>query len=350
MRYLYLLLSVLACGCQQADNQGTTTNTNSIDQLIEQQQSVYRSNVVVMVSQRGKLVYSKTVGNFNTNSTLAIASASKWLSAAVIMSLVDEGKLSLSDSVGKYLPIFNRYRKGGITLGQLFSHTSGFPSESPQGFEDRRDLTLAQAVDSIAVQVSLVAQPGKVFRYGGLSMHIAGRMAEVVSGKKWNVLFGEKIGIPCQMSSTVYSPLSPNNPKIAGGVTSSARDLLNFTEMMVAKGIWNGKRILSEAAVSQLSSDQTNAATIGYTAYIGGNAYTPFGMINPVRYGIGVWLDVVNPQTGEVLEYTSPGAFGTHPWVNNPQQLAGVIFTMSQWLETKNASLQLREQVRKAFP
>ena len=73
-------------------------------------------------------------------------------------------------------------------------------------------------------------------------------------------------------------------------------------------------------------------------------------MINPVRYGIGVWLDVVNPQTGEVLEYTSPGAFGTHPWVNNPQQLAGVIFTMSQWLETKDASLQLREQVRKAFP
>lgn len=349
MRYFILLMGVLVLSCQSDNTPTAPVDTQQLDQFLTNNSATYRSNVVVLISQNQRLVYSKAIGSYTPNTPLPIASASKWLSGAVIMALIDEGKLSLSDSVGKYLPIFTRHRKGSITLRQLFSHTSGFPGNSPQGFEDSKTLTLAQAVDSLAARTALVASPGAAFSYGGVSMHIAGRIAEVVSGKKWQQLFEEKIGIPCAMTKTVYSPLNPNNPLIAGGANSSAQELLNFTEMMVAKGTWNGKRILSETAVQALTSDQTANARIVYTPFATGNPYTPYGPLNPVRYGVGVWLDVVEPQTAQTIECSSPGAFGTHPWINSSQQLAGVLFTFSQGNEANALSLQFREYVRNTF-
>jgi len=84
----------------------------------------------------GKGVYSKGFGNYSADSRLLIASCSKWLSAGLIMKLVDEGSLQLSDTLGKFLPLFTQYGKGNITMAQLFSHTSGFPGDAPQGYEN----------------------------------------------------------------------------------------------------------------------------------------------------------------------------------------------------------------------
>ena len=53
-------------------------------------------------------------------------------------------------------------------------------------------------------EVELVAEPGAEFRYGGLSMQVAGRIAEVVSGKSWAKLFEERITGPCEMPNTRY--------------------------------------------------------------------------------------------------------------------------------------------------
>jgi CubicO group peptidase (beta-lactamase class C family) len=221
----------------------------------------YKGNAVLMVSQNGKIVLNKKWGTFNENTPQPVASATKWLSGAVLMALVDEGKLSLNDSIGKFLPIFTKYKKGNITIRQCFSHTTGFPSETPEGYENDRSISLAACVDLTAQNTKTIAKPGLSFVYGNVGMQIAGRIAEVVSGKSWQELFNQKIGIPCGMSVT-YSPLSPKNPRIAGGAVTSARDYLNFLEMIVNKGVFNGKKVLSEQAVSEMLKDQTNAAAI----------------------------------------------------------------------------------------
>lgn len=317
---------------------------SAVDAFVTQNLASYNGSVVVLVSRNGKLIYQKNWGSLTETTVKPIASASKWLSAGVIMALVDEGKLSLSDSLGKFLPIFTKHGKGKITIRQLFSHTSGFPGDSPQGYEDRRDLTLAQAVDSLAVYTKLLTPPGTAFYYGGVGMQIAGRVAEVASGKAWQALFNEKIGQPCNLTA-VYSPSKPQHPLVPGGVSTSARSLLNFVEMVVNKGVFNGKRVLSEAAVSAMLSDQTAGASIQYTPYVGGNPYTT-PAVNPVRYGIGNWLDV-KAANGTLLESCSPGAFGTHPWQDSAHGVAGVIFTVSEGVISRTASLQIRELVRK---
>lgn len=330
---LLCLYSTIVCG-QRYD-------FSAVDKFIEDHAAAYDDGVAVLVTQNGKVIYKKEL-DLRVDDKRLIASCSKWLSGAVIMSLVDEGKLSLTDTVGKFLPIFTQYHKGNITIRQLFSHTSGFPGNSPNHYESSAFMTLESAVDSIAVNTALIHTPGEKFNYGGVSMQVAGRIAEIVSGKSWQELFNEKIGKPCDMKAN-YIIMSFRNPMIAGGVRTSATDYMHFLEMIVNKGVYNNTRVLSETAITTMLQDQTNGAEIENTPYLR-NPFSP-QPDKPVRYGIGNWIDVVNPD-GKILETSSPGAFGTHPWQDEVHHVAGIIFTRTELKKSALVSLQIRQMIR----
>ena len=81
---------------------------------------------VVLVVRDGSVIHEASVGDVEPSTVIPIASASKWLTSATIMTLVDEGKLALDDPVAKYLPAF----KGGkrkVRVRHLLSHTTGLP-------------------------------------------------------------------------------------------------------------------------------------------------------------------------------------------------------------------------------
>ena len=84
---------------------------------------------VIMVYKDGKIIFSKSAGEFTPKTQAPIASSSKWLTAALIMALVDDGKISLDDKISKHLPIFTKYSKGFITIRQCLSHLTGIESE-----------------------------------------------------------------------------------------------------------------------------------------------------------------------------------------------------------------------------
>jgi len=73
-----------------------------------------------------------------------IASSSKWLSAALVMTFVDEGKLRLDDTVGMYLPVSTQHGKGGVTVRQCLSHLTGI-KEPP--LRQEREMELVRLVD-----------------------------------------------------------------------------------------------------------------------------------------------------------------------------------------------------------
>lgn len=272
-----------------------------------------------LITINGKVVYSKSYGGYLDSTVRKIASCSKWLSGAVLMSLVDQGKLSLDDTVGKYLPVFSQYGKGNITLAQLVSHTSGLPGSSARDYEDDQNITLAQCADSIAKNVALIAQPGSKFDFGNVSMQVAGRVCEVVSGQKWNTLFQDNIAVPCGMSYTNYG-LDPN-PSIANGASSSPRDYSIFLYMIMNNGTaLNGRQVLSQKAISAMEQGLTSKATVAYSPY-------PASLLPATNfYGVGNWRDDVAPGDS-LIESSSPGAFGTHPWINRDKKLTGLIFT-----------------------
>lgn len=285
----------------------------------------FRSNSATIIMSPSKYLFTKTTGQYTLDSITPIASASKWLSAGVIMSLVDEGLLSLDDTCGKYLPTF-KGAKSGITIRQLMSHTSGLPGNS--SYESNRKITLQQAVDSIGLLVALVSTPGTQFRYGGASMQVAGRIAEIVTGEPWDSIFAKRIARPLGITRTDYEGLGQtDNPQIAGGAQSTAEDYAKFLTMLLNKGLVNGKRLLSENAIKILSADQTQNAVIASSPF---DAYSPFDTnMAKSRYGIGNWVETPTKSSGAVYDNSSQGAFGFTPWIDWNRNVAGVIAVRS---------------------
>ncbi len=89
-------------------------------------------------------------------------------------------------------------------------------------------------------------------------MHIVGRIAELVTGKSWAILFKERIADPCAMQVSSYG--DTDNAYIAGGLQTVPADYLNFLQMILDYGVFGQKRVLSEEAIEVFFTPQTRKA------------------------------------------------------------------------------------------
>ncbi len=258
---------------------------SSINQLLEEKKDDFKGHVIMVVKQKDSTLYQHQIGLAKLDTKVPIASASKWLSAAVILTLVDQGLLSLDDSIGKYLPAFSKYGKGHPTIRQCLTHTSGFPAYAPFKYND---IGLAQLVDSMAKYVPLKNVPGAAFNYGGMSFRIAGRIAEVVSGKSWNELFLTNISSPCEMNTTVYCH-EKVTPDLGGGVCSTPSDYLNFLSMVAGNGVYKGKQVLSSASVKEFFKSQIPTKVRDEMTRNNPEMKT-FANGKLISYGLGTWI------------------------------------------------------------
>ncbi|MEO7489659.1 MAG: serine hydrolase domain-containing protein, partial [Ferruginibacter sp.] len=180
--------------------------------------SGYYNGASIIIKKNNKVVYKNYFGNYKPETVAFIASAGKWLAAATIAAVVDEGKLNWNDKVKKYLPEFTD-AKGEATLAQLLSHTAGYPDYQPKGEPIDIYQTLKESVAHI-VNLPADTLPGTKFKYGGLAMQVAGRMAEIATGKDLETLFQQKIATPLFMSSTHFTPVDSTGghaPMLGGG-------------------------------------------------------------------------------------------------------------------------------------
>src|SRR5215207_8697687 len=122
-----------------------------LDAALNQYQKLLGNNVVALV-WTDTLVFKKEMGEFDSKTEAPIASASTWLTAALILELVDEGKLSLEDKVSQYLPVYEKYGKNYITLRHCLSHFTGIQSEKGmKALLDRKKFpSLEEEVESFA--------------------------------------------------------------------------------------------------------------------------------------------------------------------------------------------------------
>lgn len=239
-------------------------------------------------------------GDYTTATRQPIASCSKWLSAALVMTFVDEGTLKLTDTIGKYLPILSKNGKGGITISQCLSHTTGI--KAPELKENLKEMktydNMEGAIAAIAT-LPIEGKPGTVFHYSNTGLQIAGAVLEKISGKSFDALFAERIAQPLGMKDTDFGKGPVALP--AGGAYSTPDDYLNFLGMILNKGIFNGRRILSEKSVAEM---QVNRLSPDVTI-----AHSP-AQAKGLGYGYGEWVY----EDGAV---SSPGLFGSYPWVDN---------------------------------
>jgi len=307
------------CGCLQAQSYDFAAATAQLQSNL----NVYGNRVVVVVDQRkvGE-IFRFQAGDITQDSKFGIASCSKWLSGAVVLACAERGYFQLDDRIGNYLPIFDTYGKGDITIRQCFAMKSGLSLKDPD-YEIDKTLTLAQSVDLIAANTPIVFPPGSQLDYEGDGMQTVGRICEVVTGKTWGTLARELLFDPLDMSSADYL-FFDSNPGIAGGARCSAADYLKFLHMVLNNGQGqNGRVVLSSRSVQEFFTNQTYGLPEYYSP-AQDSLYHAYGQ-RP-DYGMGSWITAQNPASGVVEEVASPGAFGTYPWVDRKRGLCGIIY------------------------
>ncbi|HNR16793.1 MAG TPA: serine hydrolase domain-containing protein, partial [Chitinophagaceae bacterium] len=272
-----------------------------LDKELEAKQKLLGQDMVAMIWKGDSLVYKKEMGQFNSKTQAPIASCSKWLTAALVMQFVDEGKLSLDDKVAKYIPEFDKYFKGYITIRHCLSHMTGIEDDGKlvkRLLERRKFASLEEEVNGFAAR-EIRANTGTDFWYGNIGLNIAGRVLEVVSKRKFDVLIRTKLLYPLGMRKTTFTNLDggPVNP--SGGAKSTAEDYMKFLVMLLNKGKYNGVQILSENSVNEMMKVQNKPEQIKYAPKSAAG----------FNYTSGSWA--IEEKNGVATVLASPGLFGT---------------------------------------
>ena len=285
--------------------------------------------------------------DFTVDTKQPIASCSKWLTAALVMTFVDEKKLSLEDTIGKYLPIMTAHHKGSIKIWQCLSHLTGIKQtgvmdnivdgedgENSKGKVNWRDklkdrsnnqstnkvnswTSMDAAMDCIAND-TIEGVAGKIFHYGNTGLQIAAAIIEKIGHKDFETLFQERIVQQLEMKSTDFG--KTKMPLAAGGGWSTPNDYIKFLQMILNEGMFNGKQVISKNSIIEMQQNRVaKDATIVYSPAEAGDW----------SYGFGEWvMDKATPNNRSDI-VTSPGLFGTFPWVDNNQKYAAILFTVN---------------------
>ena len=322
---------------------------DKVDAWLRDNTTELGGRVVLQVYKDGKIVYSKSENSLTARQKMIgkfiakrqgkdvagvtkdftpatqelIASSSKWLSAALVMTFVDEGKLSLDDSVGKFLPVMTKNGKGNIKIWQCLSHLTAI--KTPGIKEDIQEMkninSMEEAIDKIA-QLPMEGEPGKVFHYSSAGLQIAGAIIEKISGKDFETNFQERIAKPCKMINTDFGKGKVVTP--AGSGRSTDDDYLRFLSMILHDGMYEGKKVLTKTSVIKMQQNYAKGATVASSPAEAGS----WG------YGFGEWVMEDAPVRSNAV--TSPGLFGAFPWVDNEKKYAAFLICLNLKQQGRN--------------
>jgi len=163
----------------------------------------------IAIVQHGKLAYTHAYGKARLRPPVAATSAmrysigsiSKQFTAAAMLLLQEEGKLSLDDAVGKYIPDLTSGDR--VTIRQLLSHTSGYQDYWPEDYvmTTMRPKVTAQQIMDTWGKKALDFEPGTQWQYSNTNYVIAGAIVEKVSGEPYFKFLTERIFNPLGMTS-----------------------------------------------------------------------------------------------------------------------------------------------------
>jgi CubicO group peptidase (beta-lactamase class C family) len=177
----------------------------------------------IAVVSGGKIAYLKAYGEARldpatpatTNMRYAIGSISKQFTAAAILMLAEQGKLSLEDPVSRFVP--NLTRGNEVTIRQLLSHTSGYQDYWPQDYVPpfmQKDVSADKILD-IWARKPLDFDPGTDWQYSNTNFVIAGLVIEKASGTSVLKFLSQNVFEPLGMRSVVdidENQLTQTNP------------------------------------------------------------------------------------------------------------------------------------------
>lgn len=357
---------------------------------------------VVMVARRGRLAHWDAIGfrdkaanaPMALDSVFRIYSMTKPFTSVAAMMLVEEGRLQLTDPVGRHLPGFDRLQvatptanlalgrltyqtqpqQRPMTVQDLLRHTSGLTYPETTGVQpvrealiqrgfltvggaeyDSRAMSPAEFVQRLA-QVPLMHQPGTTYEYS-LSTDVLGRVVEAVSGQRLEAFLEERLFRPLGMRDTGFALRDGQAPRLAAHLgTDWARDNAPVAMIDVTRPPGNasgGAGAISTAAdylrfLQMLANGGVldgqrilSPATVRLMTsdhLTGLNVPAPPSALGTPGYGFGLGFavrlaDGVAGVPGNAGQYMWAGYGGTYFWVDPKAELVGVFMSQAPSVE-----------------
>jgi len=300
---------------------------------------------VVLVGRGDAVVYRKAYGNralapateaMTLDTIFDLASLTKVVATTTaVMTLVEDGKIRLTDTVAQYIPSFGKYGKDRVTVRHLMTHMSGL----------RPDVDLADpwvgydAAINLAGEEVLSATPGRQFVYSDIGYFLLAEIVARVSGQPFDQFVAARVFKPLGMNDTMFNPPATLRTRIAptevcplysspcagpdaqmlrgvvhdptarrmGGVAghaglfSTADDISRFARMLLHGGELSGVRVMSPLAVARMTSpstpeDQINVRGLGWdmdSSYSANRGeLLPMGSYGHTGFtGTSIWID-----------------------------------------------------------
>ncbi|MGY3441411.1 MULTISPECIES: serine hydrolase domain-containing protein [unclassified Bradyrhizobium] len=357
-----------------------------IDQVLRQKSEAKEIPGVVAVAATGTdVIYEGAFGKrdlaksdpMTVDSVFWIASMTKAVTSAGAMQLVEQGKLSLDEPIGKLLPDLAAVRvldgfdakgepqlrpaKKPITLRQLMTHTAGFAY-------DMWDVNLGKYLEktgtpgiitclNAALKTPIMTDPGTRWEYG-TNIDFVGKAVEAASGKKLDAYLRDNMFAPLGMSDTGFK-ISDNmrkrlvgmhargedgtlaaipfeleqNPEFhmgGGGLYSTAADYIKFCQMILNKGKGNGNQVLKAETVATMGQNHIGELTVGKMP-TAAPMYTNDVDLYPdivKKWGLSFLINTAKtPEGRSAGSLAWAGLANTYYWIDPARDVCGVILT-----------------------
>ena len=355
-----------------------------IDQILRQKSEAKEiPGAVAMAATGNEVIYQGAFGKrdlskddaMTADSVFWIASMTKAITTAAGMQLVEQGKLSLDEPIGKILPDLAspqvlegfdgkgepklRVAKNPITLRHLMTHTAGFVYDMWNGdmvqYLEKTGTPGITTCQNAALKTPIMTDPGTRWEYG-TNIDFVGKAIEAVSGKRLDAYLRDHMLAPLGMTDTAFKigdaqrkrlvgmhargedgalaaiPFElEQNPEFhmgGGGLYGTAADYIKFTQMILNKGKGNGNQILKPETVALMSQNNIGELTMGKMTTVA-PIYTNDvdlypGMVK--KWGLSFLIN-----TAKTPEGRSPGSLAwaglanTYFWIDPVRNVSGVI-------------------------
>ncbi|MEB2779184.1 serine hydrolase domain-containing protein [Algoriphagus sp. C2-6-M1] len=391
--FLYALaILVFSSSCQEKQETAETLLVNDVvraridSTLSSFVESGNIAGVSALIFEKDQEVYYNAFGyadrenqvKMDRNTIVQIYSMTKPITGVALMTLYEDGKFQLDDSLAKYAPEFANMRvydgvdeTGNIklvdadrpvTIRDLTRHTAGFPNRAdiprlseileekdPRSFK----ITLSEMAKRIG-EIPLWFQPGTQWEYAQ-SVDVQAFLVERIAGIPYKEYMQEHVLDPLKMNETRYFVPEADRARMASsyrrtgegqlekipneeahdfnineypltpggfGLTSTLDDYMTFARMLVHKGEFGGARILKPETVDLMSTNQL-PDSVTERSWLPSKGNVGFGIDFAVRVAPPSSSEEMN---GVVGEFFWDGAASTLFWVDPVNEISAVLF------------------------
>jgi methyl acetate hydrolase len=355
-----------------------------IDQILRQKSEAKEiPGVVAMAATGNEVIYQGAFGKrdlskddpMTLDSVFWIASMTKAVTTAAGMQLVEQGKLSLDEPIGKLLPDLAspqvlegfdangapklRPAKKPITLRQLMTHTAGFAYDMWNGdlvqYLEKTGTPGITTCQNAALKTPLMTDPGTRWEYG-TNIDFVGKAVEAVSGKRLDAYLHDHMFAPLGMNDTGFKindsmrkrlvgmhargedgalatipfelEQTPEFHMGGGGLYGTAADYIKFTQMILNKGRGNGNQVLKPETVALMGQNHIGDLTMGKMTTAIGWATNDVDLYPDIakKWGLSFLINTAKtPEGRSAGSLAWAGLANTYFWIDPARNVAGVI-------------------------